>query len=69
MNLIRVLFSILLCAIVAVSIAGFLWAGGLPSPKSEASRTMLTICGVASLVCLGVLWTARPLNVADHAKK
>ena len=69
MNLIRVLFSILLCAIVAVSIAGFVWAGGLPSPKSEASRTILTLSAVASLICLGTLWTARPLNVADTGDK
>ena len=69
MNFIRVLFSILLCAIVAVSIAGFLWAGGLPSPKSEASRTMLAICGVASLACLGMLWTARPLDIRGAPEK
>ncbi|MGN6133454.1 MAG: hypothetical protein ACTHOU_03095 [Aureliella sp.] len=59
MNLVRSIFSFFLCAIVAVAIAGWIWAGSLPSPKLEASRTMLAICGVASLGCLGALWSAR----------
>lgn len=59
MNLIRSIISLFLVLLLAVSIAGWMWAGRLPSPNMEGARFVLALCGLASLGGLGLLWTAK----------
>ncbi|MCO8123858.1 hypothetical protein NHH03_19085 [Stieleria sp. TO1_6] len=74
MNFIRSLISVFLIALLFVSIAGWFWAGDQPSAKMVGSRVVLTLCGVSSLGCLWLLWSAKSgvgspdqLNRADLA--
>ena len=60
MNLVRTFLSIFLVALFAISIAGWAWAGGQPSPQMEGARLVLTLCGLCSIGCLWLLWTAKP---------
>lgn len=59
MNLIRSIISVFLMILLALSIAGWIWAGGQPSPKMEGARVALAICGLSSVGCLVLLWTAK----------
>lgn len=59
MNLVRSVISVFLLILLAVSVAGWIWAGGQPSPKLEGARFVLALCGLASIGCLGLLWNAR----------
>ena len=59
MNLVRSVMTVFLLALLFVTIAGWIWAGGQPSPKLEGARTVLTLCIVGSLGAIGLLWTAR----------
>ncbi|MFU7557294.1 hypothetical protein ACMFWY_01250 [Roseiconus sp. JC912] len=60
MNLVRSFISIFLVALFAVSIAGWFWAGGQPSPQSIGSRVVLVLCGLLSVGCFTLLWSAKP---------
>ena len=60
MNLVRSAISVLLVILVAIVVAGWEWAGGRPSPAMEGARFALSLCALASLACLGVLWRASP---------
>jgi hypothetical protein len=59
MNLVRSVISVFLLILLAVSVAGWIWAGGQPSPKLEGARFVLALCGLASIGCLGLIWNAR----------
>lgn len=59
MNSVRSVFSVLLLVLLAVSIAGWIWAGGQPSPKLEGARFVLAICGLAAIGGTALLWTAK----------
>ena len=59
MNFIRSLISIFMLILLAVSIAGWIWAGGQPSPKQEGARFVLALCGLSSLGGLTLLWKAK----------
>ncbi|KAA5543149.1 hypothetical protein FYK55_12765 [Roseiconus nitratireducens] len=60
MNLVRSIISVFLIALLGISIAGWIWAGGQPTPKMQGSRVVLAICGFASTGCLLLLWSAKP---------
>ena len=60
MNLIRSIISVFLVALVGISIAGWIWAGGLPTEKMAGARAVLLIGGLASGGCLGLLWRTNP---------
>lgn len=62
MNLVRSIISVFVLALVAVSVAGWNWAGGQPSPRMEGARAVLALCGLSSVGCLLLLWRARPTN-------
>jgi hypothetical protein len=54
---VRALLSIFVVVLIALSIAGWLWAGShQPPPASLASRLVLTIGALAGVVGLGMLW-------------
>ncbi|MCA9125025.1 MAG: hypothetical protein KDB11_32845 [Planctomycetales bacterium] len=59
MNLIRSIISVFMVLLLAVSVAGWVWAGGQPSPKMEGARLVLALCGLTSIGGLGLLWTAK----------
>lgn len=60
MNLIRSVISVFLVILLGVSIAGWVWAGGQPSPKQEGARFVLALCGASAIGGLALLWSARP---------
>lgn len=59
MNLIRSLMTIFLLSVVAVSVAGWIWAGGQPSPKLEGARFVLALCILMGVGSMGILWTTK----------
>ena len=59
MNLIRSLISIFLIALLAVSIAGWVWAGKQPSPTLEGARFVLALCGLSAIGGLAVIWSVK----------
>lgn len=59
MNLVRSIISVFLLVLVGLIVAGWIWAGGQPAPKMLGARFVLTLCGLASIGCVGLLWTAR----------
>jgi hypothetical protein len=64
MNFIRTLISIFLIALLAVSIAGWVWAGKQPSPTLEGARFVLALCGLSAIGGLGLIWSVkRPVPV------
>ena len=60
MNLVRSIMSVFLVILLGVSVAGWIWAGGQPSPTLEGARFVLALCGLSAVGCLVVLWSARP---------
>ncbi|MCS7465430.1 hypothetical protein NZK35_01950 [Stieleria sp. ICT_E10.1] len=62
MNLVRAVISFFLVALFAVSIAGWFWAGGQPVAQAIGSRVVLVLCGLISLGCVVLLWSARPIQ-------
>jgi len=59
MNLIRSIISLFLIALVAVSVAGWMWAGSQPSPNSVGARFVLALCGLSAIGAMAVLWTVK----------
>lgn len=59
MNLVRSVISVFLIALLLLSVAGWIWAGGQPSPNREGARVVLAICGLSSVGSLGLLWSIR----------
>ena len=51
--------SVFMVVIVLLAITGWNWAAGQPSPKAEGARFALALCGLMSLGCLGLLWSAK----------
>ena len=63
MNAVRSVISVFMLALLAVSIAGWIWAGDLPSAKMAGARLVLAICGLAAIGGLWLLWTAKQPQV------
>lgn len=59
MNVVRSIISLFLLALLAVSVAGWMWAGGQPSPQKEGARFVLAICGLGSVGSLALLWSIK----------
>lgn len=59
MNAVRSVISVFLLALIGVVIAGWIWAGGQPSPKLEGARFVLALCGLMSAGALVLLWRAK----------
>ena len=67
MNLVRSVISFFLVLLVAVSVAGWIWAGGLPQEKMMGARFVLAVCGLGSVGALSLLWTAKVPETADDS--
>lgn len=59
MNFIRILMTLFLLSVVFVSVAGWIWAGGLPSPKIEGARFVLALCALMATGACAILWNAK----------
>ena len=60
MNKIRTVISFLFLTVVTLSLLGWRWAGGLPSPKLESARAVLAIGALASIGALALIWAVNP---------
>jgi hypothetical protein len=58
MNSIRVLMSVFILILITLSVAGWIWAGGQPSPQSMGSRVALTAGALAGVMGLVAIWRA-----------
>jgi ammonia channel protein AmtB len=57
MNAIRGLISVFILILIALEVAGWVWAGGQPTFQMQAgSRVALTCCALAGVVGLIALW-------------
>jgi hypothetical protein len=60
MNVVRIVISLFILVLIAVSAAGWIWTGSHQPPlESEASRVVLTLGIVAGVAGLAALWRAR----------
>lgn len=57
MNLVRTVITIFMLVLLALCVAGWIWAQELPSPKMEGARLVLALCGFMSVGTLGLIWT------------
>jgi hypothetical protein len=62
MNAVRSVISVFLLVLLGLSVAGWVWAGGQPSPQSTGARLVLALCGLMAVGSLVVLWSARQLK-------
>ena len=60
MNLIRSIMSVFLVILIGLAVAGWVWAGGQPSPKMEGARFVLALCGLAAMGAIALLWREKP---------
>jgi hypothetical protein len=57
MNVVRSVISFFILVLIAVSVAGWIWAGGQPSPRAMmGSRVALAVSAVAGVVGLVAVW-------------
>jgi hypothetical protein len=59
MNLVRSVISLFLLLPLLLSVAGWMWAGGQPSPKAEGARIALGLCGLMAFGGMTLLWTTK----------
>ena len=61
MNLIRSVMTLFLLCVVALCIAGWIWAGGQPSPKLEGARIALGLSGLITAGSIALLWREKQI--------
>jgi hypothetical protein len=68
MNVVRVVISLFILVLIALSVGGLIWAGDQPSLQSPVGcRVVLTVTGLAGVGGLVVLWRPRPTDAGhDH---
>lgn len=59
MNLVRSLMSFFLMTVLAVAVAGWIWAGDLPTAKQEGARVALALCALMSAGAVVLLWRTK----------
>jgi hypothetical protein len=63
MNRVRIVISLFIAILIAVSVTGWIWTGRhQPAPQAMASRVVLTLGIVAGIVALATIWRARPVQ-------
>jgi hypothetical protein len=60
MNAVRSVISVFLLVLLGLSVAGWVWAGGQPSPQSTGARLVLALCGLMAVGSIELLWRAEP---------
>ena len=64
MNFVRSLITFFILILLALTVAGWVWAGGQPSPQLEGARIALAGSGLAGIVGLVVVWGSDRSNPA-----
>ncbi len=60
MNAIRIVISLFILSLLVLSVAGWIWAGGQPTPQAMiGSRVALTVSALAGVVGLVAVWRAK----------
>ena len=60
MNVVRSVISIFLLVLLGLSIAGWMWAAGLPAPKQLAARLVLAVCSISAVGGMALIWSVKP---------
>ena len=63
MNGVRLLISVCLGLLLAISVAGWYWTVGKSMPNINGARAVLVLCALSAVGGLGLLWsekTTRP---------
>lgn len=70
MTLVRILVTLFVAAILAATIAGWVWTGQHQPPAGAiASRVVLSISAIAGLVALVVVWRPHPSGTNTPANR
>jgi hypothetical protein len=60
LNIVRIVISLFILVLIAVSAVGWIWTGShQPPSQSEASRVVLTLGALAGVAGLAALWRTR----------
>lgn len=59
MNFIRSVISFFLLILLGLTIAGWIWAGGLPAPNATGARVALGLCSLMAVGTMVILWTTK----------
>lgn len=68
MNLIRTLMSVFFLILLSLTIAGWIWAGGLPEDKMNGARLALGLSGLAVMGAVVLLWKESASSSADGSE-
>lgn len=60
MNLVRSIISFFLLALLAMTVAGWIWAGEQPTRQMIGARASLVVCALCAISCIVVIWRAKP---------
>lgn len=60
MNAIRTVMSLFLVWVLALSVAGWVWAGRQPAATMEGARIVLALCMLIAAGGIGVIWSVKP---------
>jgi len=60
------MMSAFFLVVVTLSILGWRWAAGLPSPKLESARAVLAISALAAAGGIAVIWSAKSRSSESH---
>jgi len=60
-NLIRSLMTLFLLSVIALCVAGWVWAGDQPSPKLEGARIAIALSGLMTLGAIGLIWREKAI--------
>jgi len=64
MNKVRMIMTVFLLAVFSSVLLGWSWVAVLPPAKMQSARIVLTLAGLAALLALTVIWSAKPQKVA-----
>lgn len=59
MNDTRTVISAFLLTHLTLVVAGWIWAGDLPSEKLTGARLVLTLCGLTAIGTLWMIWEVK----------
>ena len=60
MNVVRIIISLFILVLISVASTGWIWTGShQPAAQAAASRVVLSLCILAGVVGLTVLWRTK----------
>lgn len=67
MNLVRSVMSVFLLALLVISVCGWFWANGQPSPTREGAKVALALCAAGSAFTMWIIWREKPGDMPIEA--